>query len=106
MQKMTGSPKGQSKKEEPKPKVIPKSALEHGAWYRGVHRCGNVAVWDEKIKQFWYVEFSMGRYGFSTCLHPEDDVPGSRIAFFTPFEKLQTKPSDEECILSGKLGAQ
>lgn len=83
--------------------MIAKKDLIDGGWYRGVHRCGHLAVWCAKQNQFAFAEYSMGQYGLSYgALHPEDDPPGSRIALFVPFELLKLDATDAECIEAGK----
>lgn len=83
---------------------IKKSALIDGGVYRGIHRCGHVAIWHKRQNQFYVHSYSCGVYGFDTAPHPEDSTIGQRIAEFFPFQYLGSlEPSETESLEVGKF---
>jgi hypothetical protein len=63
---------------------LPKSALRHGAYYRGECRNASVARWNAERGQFYHWRNKWGLTFVETIKHPEDDEV---YDVFLPFEE-------------------
>lgn len=80
--------------------MIAKKDLLNGSYYRGLHRCSNIAMWSERRQKFIYIDFSCGMFSTEEACHPEDD---DGYALFVPFEKVNLKFTPEEFGEHSKL---
>lgn len=77
--------------------MIAKKDLIKGGLYRGHHRCGKAAIWNEFHNRFEVIAFSMGSYYLEDCAtHPEDD--NGKWPNFVPLELIDLSMTDEECM--------
>ena len=66
--------------------AIPKSELEDGAYYIGVCRNSNIAIWDSKKEKFFYIRRKFDKLFSEPICHPEDD---DGYDLFIPYEKIK-----------------
>lgn len=71
--------------------MIPKSELEHGAYYSGRCRNAEVARWDSIKNRFFYRRYKFGDTFIEEINHPEDD---NGYDLFIPSHKTDA-PEDE-----------
>lgn len=71
-------------------KMIPKEKLEDGAYYNGVRfRGAHVAMWDEKLKLFRCINYTMGDFFLEKLNHFADEI-NTKTDGFAPLEKIET----------------
>jgi hypothetical protein len=65
---------------------IPKSQLDHGAYYDGLCRNASLARWDEVSGTFWHWRTKFGQKFTESISHPEDD---DGFDLFYPLKKVE-----------------
>jgi hypothetical protein len=53
--------------------IIPKTALKHGAYYKGICRNATVARWDGIVERFYHWRSKVGAVFVEDICCPEDD---------------------------------
>ena len=82
---------------------IKKDDLEPGAYYMGICRNTNVAIWDAKKEKFIHIRYKFGH--MIDEIEHFDDVKDTRNDGFIPFEKIDiAKESNEMRDYAFKIG--